>query len=1024
MINTVVAAAARRGFLRSNGHSGAGRLGGLPLAISLLSLVLLARNTSYAQEAASSEKTTPAPAEEVTVTGSRITVSGFNTPTPVTVVSSEQLTQMAPGPLIDAISELPQFYGNQTPQTIGFPSSGGTNLNLRGAGINRTLVLLDGRRMAPSNRYGTVDVATFPEALVKSVETVTGGASATYGSDAVAGVVNYILDTGFTGVKAKVDGGETQYGDGKNFEGSLAGGTAIGAHGHLLLSVDMYRQDSIDGFHSQQDRTWDAQYARVTNPNKSGPNQIIAPYVQPTNFSNQGILMFPGTTIPNYQFLSDGTAVPQTFSGVGQVSGGCNCQALPNQTYGVDSRDEISPGQRRSSAFAYFDYDVTDNTNVYFQGLFGSSQTNLRPTGITLLTSWAPKIFIDNAYLPQNIKNLMMANGITSATLGFLGLQDPNSPVGDDRTIQTNNTGSATIGFKNSLHGGYLDGWHLDGYYQHGESDQDQNFLNGTRVDKLPLGLDAVVNPANGSIVCHAALVNPAQFGNCVPVDLFGGVQNISQEAASYITDQSKHNFSIVKHDAAEMNFNGELWKGFGAGPISGAIGGAYTNLTFNQHTQDPDDEFVIINGVNTGYRGLVPDGQVGYPASSYLVGVRQGSVPSGYLGDNSSATVQFTSLRTFGGGYHVQEGYAELGIPILKDSILAESLSADLAARYANYSGSGGIWAYKAGIDWQVINDIRFRGTYSRDIRAATLDERFDQTRTGVSVIDPQNNNENISTAGFNGGNANLNPEKADTITVGTVFQPTFLSGFQASIDWYSMNIKDAIAQVAAQDEVNACFTSGGTSSECQFVHRDPTGEITRIDSLYINLANQKISGIDLEAQYRQHLNLLGGEGESVNFHLYGSWLGENSIRTPGTATDDRAGQVGTGQSLPRFKAIANLSYIDGPYTLFLQERWISGGLLDRTYLQTSVAIPGDNLTISDNHVSPVFYADLGLTYAINTQSKGDWQVYGQLTNVFNRSPPIDPIAVGRGGTGLDTNTALYDVLGRRYNVGVKLRF
>jgi outer membrane receptor protein involved in Fe transport len=963
------------------------------------------------------------PIEEIQITGSRITRSGFNTPTPVTAVTSDELQAMAPGQLVESLSELPQFLGNQTPQTIGFPSSGGTNLNLRGAGINRTLVLLDGRRMVSGNRYGTVDVGSLPSALVRSVETVTGGASATYGSDAVAGVVNFILDTNYTGIKAHVEGGETQYGDGKNWEASLAGGTDVGERGHLLFSAEMFRQDKIDTFNSQRKRDYLKQYGRVTNPDPNGPDQIIRPYSEPTNFSNAGVLMFPkgpknSIIVPNYEFLSNGEAVPQYFSGVGNQYAGCQCQALDTQTYGVDSDNAIAPGIKSASAFAYFDYDLTDNINVYVQGLYGNSSTNQRPSGITLLTTWSPQIYAENPYLPQNIKDIMADHGWDTVTLGLLGLQDPNSPIGDDRTIQSNDTYSGTIGFKANVSSAkFMDGWHINGYYQHGESDQDQHFVNGTRVDKLPLALDVVTDPATGSPVCYAALVNPQQFGDCVPLDIFGGVQNISKEAAAYITDKDKHNLSVVKQDVAELNFDGELWKGIGAGPVSMAFGVSYRKEHFDQHVQDPDDEFVIINGVNTGYRGLVPDQMPGYPESSWLAGVRRGAVPVGYTGDNSSSTVQFTSLRSFGGGFNVKEAFTEFDIPLIANTAFAQSLNLSLAARYADYSGSGGIWAYKAGIDWQVISDIRFRGTYSRDVRAATLEERFDQTRGGATVRDPEKNNDTFSTAAFTGGNENLDPEKADTFTVGTVFQPSFLPGFQASLDWYSINVKAAIGQLTSQNVVDGCFDSGGTGSLCQYVHRDADGFISRVDNLFINLSKQKISGIDLETQYRTDLTLVGGGAESLNWRFYGSWLDENSRTTPGTPKDDQAGSG----NFPHWKFTTNINYSNGPVGIFVQERWIGGVKLDRTYVESDHHIDGVK-TIEDNHIPSVWYTDLRLNYTIGADSGHTWQIYGNITNLFNKTPPVVAGTIGRGGT--NQTSSLHDEIGRRFLAGVRFTY
>ena len=302
--------------------------------------------------------------EEITVTGTRIVRSGMVTPTPVTAVQASELQSMSAGTLIDALIQLPPFFANQTPEQVnGGQNSGGSNLNLRGAGLNRTLVLLDGRRVVPTNRFGAVDVGMFPEELLRSVETVTGGASASYGTDAVAGVVNFMLDTNFDGVKGHAQMGQTHYGDGETYEAGVAIGTKAGENGHILASIETYNVDAISTFDSLHDRDFFKQWGRVTNPTfggltpdgrgllnpAGGPRELVRPYVSPTNWNQTGIINEPGRDngaaaldARQARFHPDGTVSPLPFSGVGQLNGGCNCQAEPTQTYGGDL-DERSP---------------------------------------------------------------------------------------------------------------------------------------------------------------------------------------------------------------------------------------------------------------------------------------------------------------------------------------------------------------------------------------------------------------------------------------------------------------------------------------------------------------------------------------------------------------------------------------------------------------------------------------------------------------------------------------------------------
>jgi len=981
--------------------------------------------------------------EEVTVTGSRIAAEpGMTSPTPVTAVSAQDLAIMSPGSVIDSLSQLPQFLGNiGQEQIVGGQNSGGANINLRGAGVNRTLVLLDGRRVVSSNRFGTVDVNMLPDELFKSVETVTGGASASYGTDAVAGVVNFRLDTDFEGFKSKLQGGQTTRDDGKNYKVGLAWGHKFGEKLHVTAAVARDEYSPIDSFNSLKDRPYFNQASRVTNPDPvNGPRELILPYVAPTNFTNGGIIVEP--TIPQLnriQFLPDGThsVLPP---GIGPATGGCLCLAQGSQTYGVDRDTDIYSGYKRKNAFVHLKYELNDNTNVFLEGLTGQTRNSDRRESVSLLSIWQARIYDDNPYLPADIVTTMHSLATPRNFFGFgmFGIDQAGTTLGDSRQITDNRTNTGTLGFDTRFGDS---SWTLNGYYQYGKNRQDFITQNGIRTDRLPLALD-VVNDANGKPVCRVSLpqFDPTGiFKDCAPVNLFGGIQNLSPQAVAWIRDDGKDARQWTDQEVAELVTTGDVWGGLGAGPVAAAFGVSYRKDTLTQYTMDPSDEFpalpdgTLLSSLGiapASLRGIVPQGESGGVAGyTGIPGLR--FVPSGFKGDSNSSSVLFSSLRTISGGYDVKEAFTEFHIPLLKDMFLAKSLELQTAGRWADYAGSGSIWAYKFGVSWALNDQLRLRGTRSRDVRAATLQERFDQTRGGVNVTDPLNNNNTVTTASFSGGNPEVAPEKADTTTFGVVYQPSFLEGFTTTLDWYKIDINDAIAQLTSQNVVDFC-AKGIDPSQCQFVHRAgdaPTGLIERVDNLFINLANQKISGVDLEMNYRHNLTLLGGGPESVLVRFFGTYLHENSIQNKGGTRDERAGQVGPGlagaSALPKYKLTSNVNYRNGPFSVFLQGRWIDGGLLDRLRIESDVnlldAAGKPLLTINDNHVASIFYTDLNLSWTAG--EKDNLNVYFNMTNVFDRAPPLAPNVIGRAGT-QEFNAAIHDVIGRRYVVGFTYQF
>jgi outer membrane receptor protein involved in Fe transport len=1021
--------------------------------LALVALSASAVTSAYAQEAQ---------LEEIQITGSRITRSTMETPTPVTTIEASELAAMAPGNLIEGLTQMPQFYGNQNQEQVnGGQNSGGSNVNLRGAGTNRTLTLLNGRRVVPSNRFGTVDVNLFPEDLLRSVENVTGGASASYGTDAVAGVVNFILDTDYVGLKTHAQTGITEYGDGRTWETGVAFGHDFGNGFHLLGSLAAADQAKINDLGALEDRDFLRRSARITNPDPNGPTYIIRPYVQPTTFNRTGVLI--DNTRPSINrliFTPSGNLVPMPTTSVGAITNGCLCYAGSDPTdRGIDSDNEIANSFRRYNSFVYLDYDLSESTTLFAQGIYADNTASDKRESITLQSSWQGRVYPDNAFLSTQARDLITASGAPFVGYGLAALNRPGTILGESRQDTDNKAYSFTTGFDHE----FSFGWNLNGYYQYGKNVQDFVTTNGVRTDRLNLAFDAVRDPATNQIVCRVNLPqftgpisaggNGGLFKDCAPLNTFGGVANISQAAADYIMDRDdKVARQWTDQTMAELVASGEVFDGFGAGPVDAAFGVSYRKEELDQRTLNPGDEFPAqVNGTllssqgihPASLRGLVPSGQSGGIAGyNGIPGLR--FVPAGYLGDANSSSVLFSSLREIGGGYNVKEAFTEFNWPLLSGLTGVESLEVNTAARWADYSGSGDIWAWKFSANWTINDEVRVRATRSRDVRAASLRERYDQTRGGANVQNPWNNRNIVQAASLSGGNPSVSPEEADTTTAGVVFQPAWLDGFSASLDWYSMDISGALAQLNAQNIVDNC--ARGDVSLCQYVITtgnvpvtNPTNgafrDIERVEAIFINLQQQKIEGADIEMVYRGDADLFGDKSEDFAVRFLTSYLGENSIQSQGGILDDRSGQIG-GFGFPEWKVTTNLTYNIENYSMFLQGRWIGDGLLDRTRRESDIRIPGpvpagsilaacgaNICTIDDNSVPSTFLMDARFTGRFGEND--NLEVYGNIQNLLDREPVITPgNSVGRTGTGTSVNAGLYDILGRRYTIGVNYEF
>lgn len=962
--------------------------------------------------------------DAIVVTGSRVArADGMEAPLPVVIVESAEIEALSPGSLITGISQLPQFYGNETP---GSGSIRGT-LNLRGLGLNRTLTLLNGRRVPGTTASGGADINLFPEALVRAVETTTGGASAAYGTDAVAGVVNFLLDTRFTGLELSAQSGITSRKDGDNQELSAAFGTGFaGGRGHILASAEYARQSAIDTYRG---RNWYQGWGTLGSGTAASPYRFAAD-MSSRNASFDGTIRAPGTVIDGLAFNRAGTA--SRFVNGAEVQGAFGTPAA--RQAGGGSGDDLGaqvrsliPDAERHSLFGYAHFDATDNLRLYAQYMHGNSSSTERGQRASFIGSPAAlTIFADNAFLPDDLRRTMQDNAISSFVLRRVGsLEDIGNLYRKERTLQNIATGGFELDLKT---GGLFDGWRAEGFYQYGKSRR-VNRQFGLRLDRVYAAIDAVRDPATGQIVCRTSLYSNA-FAGCQPLNLFGR-GNASAAAIDYVTgfepgqaittpiywsdsgyasgdtfsytsSAEKVNTTDFTQQLAELSLAGQAFDTW-AGPVSLAVGGSWRKDAIRQVVQDVtnpagnyDTVFpVLCDGQVPGLRGVAP-------------------------GDcKNTVGVQYSKTSNIKGSARVWEVFGEALVPLLDTDSLSANLS--LAGRWASYSGSGAIWAYKGGLDIGLGNWARLRGTYSRDVRAANLAERFDKSGGTTVIDDPRTPEvEALTVIRFAGGNPSVRPEKADTFTAGIVVNPPVVDGLRLSLDWYDIKISDSIGQVGTQAVLDRCFLEKAQEFCALVTTSPPGGDITLIGDVYVNVAQARVSGIDLEVDYDVPLNILGSD-EDLRVRGFASWLLTRSETNSSGVTTDYAGQIGATQNsqayLPYadFKAVGSLTYRNGGTSATLQGRYIGAGIQDATLRE--------GVTIVDNSVASAFYVDLRLGQKVSVSGQ-DADLWLSVTNLFDQSPPLTPSWSAFNGYATQHNASVHDVLGRRFTVGATVRF
>jgi outer membrane receptor protein involved in Fe transport len=606
-----------------------------------------AQDVSGAAAVPASEAVGEAPqaeGEDIVVTGSRIANLGSVAPTPVTAVSADTLLASQPSTIAAGLNNLPALTQQGGPAVNSGTTGGGQNfLNLRGLGQTRTLVLLDGKRFVSSTADSRVDTNLLPTGLISRVDVVTGGASAAYGSDAVTGVVNFVLDRRFTGVKADVSTGISQRGDNVEYRGVVTAGTAFDSgRGHIVGSVEYFENQGVEGDARDFRRAGDAFVTIAgTTPVRQRASQVrtTATYgglivtgnggTAAANASFQGIQFGPGGSLLPYDY---GSLVVGRGTATGQQSGGDGVNTVVLQ--------QIVRPLTRGTAFVGADYDLTDRLNVYAQGSYGYTRTVYDALTTANIGSFAFTIRNDNAFLPAELRSRMAAAGVTSLTMTrFAG--ERGAAVSDNR----NETLRGLIGADWKF-GGLT----LSGYYTHGTNLNVNPLYNNQITANIARAVDAVVDPATQQIVCRSTLSNPSN--GCVPYNPFGA-GSPSAASLDYVNGTSLYRARNTQ-DVASLSLSGqlaELW----AGPLSFAIGGEYR------------DESVVVT-------------------TNAL---------------SAAGAFRLANSSPYRGSYNIKEAFAEIDLPLLRDTVFARALSVNAAVRHADYSTVGGATTWKVGGSW-----------------------------------------------------------------------------------------------------------------------------------------------------------------------------------------------------------------------------------------------------------------------------------------------------------------------------------
>ncbi|WP_109807758.1 TonB-dependent receptor plug domain-containing protein [Sphingosinithalassobacter portus] len=974
---------------------------------------------AFSQEAPGGAPAQDSPTEqsaEIVVTGSRIARRDFTAESPIITVDDTFIQNSGPSTLDQSLNALPQFSASQGAQTSsigtsGAGSSGGrSTANLRGLGPERTLVLFDGRRLQPSDPSGAIDLNAIPTALVSNVEVITGGASAVYGSDAIAGVINFRFNDRFTGLEVQGDAGISGLGDAATYSGSVTwGGRFADDRLGLFFSGSYLERDTA----SQHQRSFFDDENGTSSPTSG---LIIQSGTNPFGFGA------PASVAAYRQLFANGygTAVPPVSSSYMLNAD----RSLVGRTGAINLRDDPATGylvsdgvvrQRslydstlqlpieRYTGFGRAEFAISDALTAYAQFNYATYTTNqLSGSGVLQSVVEPIQIRADNPFVTSDLRVLLNARPRPNAPITYYFT---STRLGRLEVEQQYEAFQGLGGFRGDLGGGLR----YDVYVSHGETDQDATARNQVSRTRF----NAVVNAADGGRSLCDGGYDPFGFAPASP-----GCQ-------AYLTFSTTNRYHY-EQTVVQGNVTGEIFD-LPGGPVGFAVGAEYRR---NAYSADIDPR--------------------NSPTATATPGVTTAPEALGTSGQLSTA-----------GDIAVRELYGELLLPVFRNQPFLELLEFDLAYRYSDYDRIGGTHTYKAGGTWSPMRGISIRGGYSRAIRAPSLGNLYSPREGAIGIIglasagggDPCDVHGAARNGGVAGvdpaqvralclaqgvpatlidgysysgqansayrvGNPNLHEETADSYTIGTVVRPAFmrplLRNFTVSVDYYKITVDDAIGYVTSPVALQQCFNFGGQNPGydpdnlyCALIARDGSGLLASIDEPLFNLAKYETSGIDFQLDAAVNVQGLG----IVSLNSAVSYVIAYKLQSiESEPTYDYAGTIGNAQidgyssTHPRWKHVSTLTLGGETGALSLRWRYI-GEMRDSSTVSNSAAAAAG--------VPAVSYFDL-----IGRIHVGDqFEFRAGVTNLTDKQPP-------QFGGPATTATSTYDVIGRRFFTGFTARF
>lgn len=966
--------------------------------------------------AQASPATAAATAERVEITGSRIRSLNADSPSPLQVITAEDIAKSGAVNIQDLLLKNPISGSpaiSRTNSNFATASAGVSTIDLRSLGTARTLVLINGRRTVsgvPGDQ--AVDLNTIPTEFIERVEILTGGASSLYGSDAVAGVVNIIYKRSFEGLAVDLQLGQSEEGDDRKKKFALTFGTSgnngrTSLMGHLALSEQgaVYSRDrdisAVDQF----------SLALRSSAATRKPEDLFTPS-RPflSGFNPQGTFYTDNNA---YTYNRAGQVVADDTNGANGEATGFNRSAFRT----------IAIPVKRALLAAKAEHAISEAHSVFFEGSYALSKTatELEPYplasddilpasgGQVPAGALVGGVLVRNPFVPDHIWNDISDTDGDGIPDYFFTRRMSEFGNRGNRAERDN------FRFTTGMRGELGRGIDYDAYLGYGMTKESQTSSGQVNVLNFRYALDAVrdTNDVDGDGDRNEPICRDgnARAQGCVPINVFGRGA-VGPGALNYVSAPGSLTTSTSQRIAG-LTVSGEAFD-LPAGALGYAVGAEY-----RKETSRSEFDALQQAGLNAG-----------------------NAIPS-----------------TFG-NFDATEVFFETRVPLLKDLPFVKKLSAVLAARSSDYSTVGRVASWNAGIEWSATPDVKLRLSRTQSTRAPNINELFSppsqdfptglsdpcvgvtaaatgttaercRAATGVnaniaangSFVATQSDRQGVS--GFDRGNPDLNEERGRSFTAGLVFTPSSIPALRnltLTVDYFKIDIADAIVATPRQFILTQCYS--GDAAFCRFITRranatgpNSAGSLSFIDSENANSGGEGVEGVDLTAAYALAL----GPGR-LSTRLAYTWLKEGfRVPLPGAERDAFAGEIGTPRNAgaPKHKATLDIGYETGPFGIRTTTTYIGESAIDDQFLAASFA-PRGRVAAGSVTVPGKAYLDLQLTYRLAKQA----QLYFGMDNALGTKAPVIPSGVAGNTTGAETDAGNYDAIGRRFYVGVRASF